>query len=290
MAPRSPIVSRIENIYASKRGLFALDTTLFQLNPEYNDIYQMRYITPELVESLDFITTIQVHFDELHMAAYFGDRANLSCKEVRKGYLNLLEYFRPLFTDTIERVMNIDISGLPNNAPTLCLIAECLSIIRASIKKYMRHRTSINQRWCTKSGLNTRNAEKYGCPATTGMYEYCPSFGYLHKIKGKSCKDILISSGRTDEEMTFYSWFADYFSSTPVDGPMHSLPSLPSPVKLRPLKQKNTRRKHHVYKLPPENMQTVNIPLYNANSGASTGLLTYQPIVLRKHWTRKNRT
>ena len=176
------------HIHASERGIFILDTLVFRLQPEYNHIYRMAYVTKDRLETGMSIYDIQQHFDEFHMPVYFGDRANLSCMQVRDGYLNLISYFRAVFMDKVEHLLGVKIDTMPEEDSRLCILAECLSIIRASIKKYMRYRTSANQLLCRKSKLNIRNADEYGCPREVGLHEYCPSFEHLRKVRRKTCK------------------------------------------------------------------------------------------------------
>lgn len=59
----------------------------------------------------------------------------------------------------ILKLINIDINTVSDeNDNILCFIAECCHIIRASIKKYARNRTSYTQpKSCQKDYLENRN-------------------------------------------------------------------------------------------------------------------------------------
>ena len=102
--------------------------------------------------------------------------------------------------------MNINIDDIVDeNDERLCVIAQCLNIIRASIKKYIRLRTSDSMPYhCKKNALEKRNKTEYGCPVPMKEFEYCPSFEYLKK-KGKTCKQIITKSMDTNNMYTALS-------------------------------------------------------------------------------------
>lgn len=245
--------------YASNRRnvRVTLNPAFFQLSPVYNDIYQMNYITVEMLQRDIPVFVIKEKFNEHNMAAYFGDRANLSCIQVRDAYLNILHYFRTIFMDKIEDMLGVYIELLPKEEPALCMIAECLNIIRASIKKYMRYRTSLNQRRCSKAILDQRNAEVYGC---TTDDVYCPSFNYLRSVKRKSCKDIVISSGTTSDIMTYGSHVMS--TTAPRNEPMLPLPPLPPRLAL----QTRRNRPRNVARLRSATRRSVRYPTESASS------------------------
>jgi hypothetical protein len=238
-----------ENIlYTKGEETYFLDHTLFNLDSVYDDVYKMNYITKEHVDTDSVLHTIRFHFSEHNMMRYFGDRANLSCEQTRDGYISMIQYFRNVGLDKLANALGVDIESLSNNDPAMCLIAECMHSIRASIKKYMRYRTSANQpRKCSKETWNARNARTYKCPRRLGVGEYCPTFAYLRKRK--TCKAIALdSSGKTNRLVTFLSQFA---TVSPVDGPIRSLPpentrvvglrGTPVPVERRLKKSRKSR-------------------------------------------------
>lgn len=169
-----------------------------ELNSQYESIYKMYYITPELCRnSIALISTLNIYFSEYSMVKYFGNKQDLSCKEVRELYQNLISYFITLFILKISEITKIDITTLDDNDEYICLLAQCTNIIRAGIKKYSRLRTStsyVTSKICSKSKLNIDDANTYNCKLPIGPYDQCPSFNYLHAKKGKTCKHILKSS------------------------------------------------------------------------------------------------
>ena len=154
----------------------------------------------------DLIILIQIHFSTKNMLQYFGNKSNLNGKETRNVYKELVEYFLNLFLYKIQKIMNINIDDIVDkNDDRLCVIAQCLNIIRASIKKYIRLRTSDSMPYhCKKNALEKRNKTEYGCPVPMKEFEYCPSFEYLKK-KGKTCKQIITKSMDTNNMYTALS-------------------------------------------------------------------------------------
>jgi hypothetical protein len=154
----------------------------------------------------DLIILIQIHFSTTNMLKYFGNKSNLNGKETRNVYKELVEYFLNLFLYKIQKIMNINIDNIVDkNDDRLCVIAQCLNIIRASIKKYIRLRTSDSMPYqCKKNALERRNRNEYRCSVPMKEFEYCPSFEYLKK-KGKTCKQIITKSMDTNDMYTFFS-------------------------------------------------------------------------------------
>jgi hypothetical protein len=99
--------------------------------------------------------------------------------------------------------MHIDITTLNEVDEISCLIAKGLSIIRSGVRKYSRVRTAKNQLLCTKESLNINNSKRYGCNLPITDYEQCPTFEYLRTTKKKSCKNIIVSSQKTNPIYTF---------------------------------------------------------------------------------------
>jgi hypothetical protein len=63
------------------------------LHTEYNHIYNMSYITPEIVRNeLSLISLINIHFATSNMIKYFGSMMNLNCNETRIMYKNMNAY------------------------------------------------------------------------------------------------------------------------------------------------------------------------------------------------------
>jgi hypothetical protein len=154
----------------------------------------------------DLIILIQIHFSTKNMLQYFGNKRNLNGKHTRNVYKELVEYFLNIFLYKIQKIMNINIDNIVDeNDDRLCVIAQCLNIMRASIKKYIRLRTSSSMPYyCKKNALERRNRDEYGCPVPMKEFEYCPSFEYL-KNKGKTCKYIIKKSMSTSDMYTLLS-------------------------------------------------------------------------------------
>jgi hypothetical protein len=191
----------------------------------------------------DLIILIQIHFSSKNMLQYFGNTSNLNGEQTRDVYKALIEYFLNLFLYKIQKIMNINIDNIVDeNDERLCVIAQCVNIIRASIKKYIRLRTSDSMPYqCKKNALERRNKEKYGCPDPMKEFEYCPSFEYL-KSKGKKCKQIIKKSMDTNDMYTFFSKWCD--------GKVHKIKTirLPKDKRTRYTKNKGTRK---IYKTLP---------------------------------------
>ncbi len=58
--------------------------------------------------------------------------------------------------------------------------------------------------WCKRTYLEKRNKDKYKCSVPVKNNEYCPSFEYYMK-KGNTCKNIIKSSMRTNEDFDLAS-------------------------------------------------------------------------------------
>ena len=137
-----------KNIEFIHNGIkYILDASLLHLDTDYMDIYKMEYLLkPSII-----LQEIREKFHLYALARYFESRRNLSCIQTRYIYHQLLEYFMTLFEKRMYEISNIDIDKLNDNDEYTCMIAECLSIIRASIRKYSRFRTALNQPYiCSK--------------------------------------------------------------------------------------------------------------------------------------------
>lgn len=204
---------------------FYLKTEKLELKDKYNDIYHMKYVDnittliPQNTNNIneysnikviytynELINIIKIKFSTENMLKYFGNKNNLNCKETRHVYKNLIDYFLNLFLYKMNKITNININNKDDNNPYICLIAECLNIIRASIKKYIRLRTSDTQvYYCKKEHLEKRDKKEYGCSIPVKEFEYCPSFKYLREEKKKTCKNILYKSLSTNDMYTLLS-------------------------------------------------------------------------------------
>jgi hypothetical protein len=193
-------------------------------NPEYSNIYTMSYIfdsdkiinNNEILNNIninktilnynEIIELIKIHFSPTNMIKYFGNMRNLNGKQTRDLYKYMLDYFLNLFVNKMQEKMKLNVMNVNNdNDPYVCFIAECMNMIRASIKKYVRLRTSRSQPfWCKRPYLEKRNHEKYDCPINIKEFEYCPSFTILKK-RGKTCKQIIKSSRNTNDMYTLMS-------------------------------------------------------------------------------------
>ena len=185
---------------------FSLDSNLLYLDNEYNDIYSMNYIIPDLLEDDSILLEIKEKFNQFNMAKYFGSNYNLNCNKARLLYNNMVTYFISLFLDKVYRITRININSITNNNDNyICKIAECSSIIRASIKKYIRNRTDKRETQCSKDYLEKRNKTKYKCKYPMPNNEYCPSFSILKNKNGKTCKNILYHTNKTNPLFTIGS-------------------------------------------------------------------------------------
>ena len=193
-------------------------------NTQYTNIYNMSYIfnndkiinnntilnvnniNKSILNYNEVIQLLKIHFSPTNMIKYFGSMRDLNGKETRILYKYLLETYMGLFMTNMKEKTGIDVLIIQDDEdPYMCFIAECMNIIRASIKKYVRLRTSASQ-WkrCQREHLEKRNSEEYGCPIPVKEYEYCPSFSIL-KARGKTCKSIFKSSMNTNNLYTLMS-------------------------------------------------------------------------------------
>ena len=173
---------------------YILDAGKLLLNTIYMPIYTMAYITKESFEKDILYLVVQEKFKPTNMNIYFGYFPDLNCDEVRILYKQMVEYFIHLFEMKMSTFANIDKKNEDNDS--LCVIAHCASIIRGSIKKYIRNRTLLDQWLCSKNVLNRRNAREHDCPYPIGNNILCPEFENLKKTR--SCKKILESSTKTN--------------------------------------------------------------------------------------------
>lgn len=204
---------------------FFLESKNLELKDKYNDIYYMNYIdniNKLLIKNNnineysnnkisytynDLINIIKLKFSTENMLKYFGNKNDLDGKETRDIYKNLIDYFINLFLYKIEIITNIKVDNIDDNDnPYICLVAECLNIIRASIKKYVRLRTSDTQIYfCKKNYLEKRNRDDYKCSVPVKEFEYCPSFKYLREEKKKTCREIIKSALSPNNLYNFFS-------------------------------------------------------------------------------------
>lgn len=171
-----------------------------------NNILNTNNIGTHILNYTNIINLLQYHFSSNKMLEYYGNKNNLTGVQTRNLYKYLLDYYFKLFLSRMNELTNINVLNIDNEDDTYtCFIAKCMNIIRGSIKKYVRLRTSSTQPyWCKKKYLENRNSKKYGCPIPVKEYEYCPSFAIL-KQRGKTCKQILHSSMRTNDIYTMLS-------------------------------------------------------------------------------------
>lgn len=158
----------------------------------------------------ELIDKIKYNFSQENMLKYFGSKMDLETNLLRKVYNNMSKYFLILFYKKIHKMINKEDIDIHN-----CVIAECMHIIRASVKKYARLRISPHTpSKFSKRSLNARNAQKYGCKHVLHEYEYCPSFSQL--LNGytdgngvwrnpKTCDKIIESTLTTNDGYTFLS-------------------------------------------------------------------------------------
>jgi hypothetical protein len=168
-----------------------LDPCLLRLDDQYIDDYNMTYITPNMLNST-LPAYIREKFSLQTMCVQYGDSANLTCSDVRELYTQMVDHFIGIFK---QRIGIANVNGYPDNDPIVCMLAECLSIIRAGIKKYTRIRTIPNQLLCLTSELEKRNHGRYGCSNPLPEHELCPTFQRLRQEK--SCKHIFKIVRRT---------------------------------------------------------------------------------------------
>ncbi len=110
----------------------------------------------------------------------------------------MILFFVNTFLAKMYENTNINTNLLSDSDDYICLLAQCVNIIRAGIKKYMRLRTAVTQTICSKERLNKRNRKTYGCKLPIGPYEQCPTFSYLHNVNHKTCRNIIQSSTKTN--------------------------------------------------------------------------------------------
>jgi|LauGreDrversion4_2_1035121.scaffolds.fasta_scaffold53216_3 hypothetical protein len=220
----------IEN---KKNEKYYLLSKYLYLDTDYNHIYTMKYlegidgIYPNGYEFLDsnidknmityneLVDIIKVEFSTKNMLKYFGSNSDLMPGDLRNTYNNMNKYFLFMFYNKISDIIGIQIKDISEDNGLLCVISECMSIIRASVKKYVRLRISPDTPTkYKKQSLNRRNSHKYGCSNIIEEYEYCPSFsqllnGYTDgngiKHKPKSCRNIMISALTTNDNYTALS-------------------------------------------------------------------------------------
>lgn len=187
------ITVNVNNIQYILKGKY------LKLNPIYNNIYKLSYITPTVSKNGSaLVLLINEHFSEYSMIKYFGNKKDLTCSHVRITYKNMISFFVYLFLAKMYELTNIDTNVLSDNDDYMCLLAQCVNIIRVGIKKYMRLRTAVTQKICSKERLNKRNRKTYGCQLPIGPYNQCPTFSRLHNINRKTCKNIIQSSTKTN--------------------------------------------------------------------------------------------
>jgi hypothetical protein len=242
------------------RGMAQSAQKYIYYNIQYKNIYDMNYIfnnekiinnntiininnmNTHILNYKEVIQLLKKHFSPTSMIKYFGGMRDLNGKETRTLYKYLLETYMGLFMTKMKEKTGIDVLTISDDEDSyLCFIAECMNIIRASIKKYVRLRTSASQWWlCQREYLEKRNSEEYGCPTPVKEYEYCPSFSIL-KSRGKTCRKILESSMRTNN---LYSLMSDLCilpkgRPLPINKNKNIFPSTPTPRRMTRKKKKN---------------------------------------------------
>jgi hypothetical protein len=209
---------------------YILDAKKLMLNTIYMPIYTMAYITKYSLEKDILYLVVQEKFKPTNMNIYFGYFPDLNCDEVRILYKQMVEYFINLFKMKMSIIVNIDKKNEDNDS--LCVIAHCASIIRGSIKKYVRYRTLLDQWLCSKNVLNRRNAKDHSCPYPISNNIMCPEFKNLKETR--SCKKILESSTKTNN---FYSILATITPFKPLyrikNDTMIELPSIDKGLQLK---------------------------------------------------------
>jgi hypothetical protein len=175
---------------------YILDASLLHLDTDYMDIYEMEYLRRPAI----ILQEIQEKFHIYALARYFGSRRNLSCIQTRDIYHQMLEYFMTLFEQKMYQITNIDINTLNDNDEYTCMIAECLSTMRACIRKYTRYRTVLNQPdICSKNTLNKQNSgPPYKCPYPINDTTLCPTFKQALN-RQKTCKKVIEKAKTTNQ-------------------------------------------------------------------------------------------
>ena len=134
--------------------IIKLDSKLLYLDTDYDYIYDMNFITDKLLNDDSIILEIKTVFLPFNMITYFGSSSNLNCNQTRQLYNSMVHYYINLFLYKMESITQININEITNiNNHYLCIVSECTSIIRSSIKKYVRNRTSKNEINCSKNKL-----------------------------------------------------------------------------------------------------------------------------------------
>lgn len=203
-----------------------------------NTVLNNTNINKKILNYKETIDLIKVYFSSTNMIKYFGNMENLNGLQTRKLYKYMLEYYLNLFMHKMKIKTGIDVMAVENdNDPYVCFIAECMNIIRGSIKKYVRLRTSPSQpKWCKRDHLEQRNHKQHGCPTPVKEFEYCPSFDALKK-RGKTCKQILKSAMRTNENYTLAADLCVFpvWKPKPINSRKHIIMS-------PPVKRRGTRK------------------------------------------------
>jgi hypothetical protein len=258
--------SQYENEY-NMNYIFNNDVIIYD-----NAILNMKNMNEKYLNYTNVIELIKYHFLSMNMVKYFGNMRDLNCKQTRDLYKFLIVYFTNLFLGRMKIMTNIDVMKIDDeNDPYVCFIAECMNIIRASVKKYVRLRTSASQpKKCQREELENRNRKKYECAVPMREYEYCPSFHYL-KQKGKTCKNILESSMTTNEK---YNIFAELFkSSITNNNPITNNNSIninKNIVKSIPKTRRETRKVRQTNRSPQINMPNQNMNRSDVKSNPKT--------------------
>ncbi len=192
------------------------------------------------------------------MVKYFGNMRDLNCIQTRDLYKFLLDYFLNLFLNKMKLHTKIDVMMIDDeNDPYVCFIAECMNIIRASIKKYVRLRTSKSQPfWCQRKELEKRNRKKYNCAVPMREYEYCPSFHSL-KRKGRTCKRIIETSMNSNEDYDKFVHISRFpkFTKIPININKNIVKSIPK-TKSKTRKVRRTNRNPQI-NMPNQNMNFI---------------------------------
>ena len=233
-----------------------LNGKYLELKSEYEDIYTLSFITPELSKNgIALVSRINDMFSEYSMVKYFGNKKDLNCTKTRFIYEKLISYYINLFILKMFECTNININVIDQNDKYVCLLAQCTNIIRAGIKKYARLRTSLSQTECSKDKLNKSNHTKYNCNLPIGPYDQCPSFEHLHRVRGKTCKQIIKSSKSP---------------SILVSLAARSLPSCGKRKNIRNITFKRnitkTRRRRHIKNSIRENIELLNMAYNNMDN------------------------
>lgn len=228
-------------LYNNKK--YILDANLLYLDTEYMDKYKMTYLTKKFIDTTILPLDIKEIFNPYNMAVQFGSMRNLSCKQTRYIYHQLLDYFTTLFEQKMYELTNIDINNTNDNNEYTCTIAECLSIIRASIRKYSRFRTALNQILCSKDNYEQLNHDHYKCPYPINDDTLCPTFRQSLK-KHKTCKKVISKAKTTNGESNIKAEVSILYPFAPQNNTTRKLGvSIPknNRIKFTSKKNKQTR-------------------------------------------------